>query len=722
MAVTDEGMRFLLEADVNQFERGMNNAQTAAQNAAKGIVAAGVRIQGASNYVDALQKDLKGLVAGLRTGETQFVSTGMAVNRAGQVVEQFGRNVASVGPNVKAMSGVTNSFNQLLRETPNFAINAQIGVLALSNNIPIFVDAVNSAVRAGGGFISILKGIGASLFSIGGIIQLGVTLVTIFSKELFGTEKAAKDAGDEIKKLSDIQKDYNKTVQSSNADTLKEVATLNELFRIAQDETRSRKDRTSALRELKSATDGYLDSLTLETINTNKAKLALDEFNKSLFISAVIKSNEKLVQDLADTYGRLAQQGIDGKKRIDELNKAIAEANKPGGDIEGESRFDRVVRLSKERTQLILETNKAINEQNKAYDQILATGTKIAQLQVQLSPFTKETNSNKGKKDILTISDVLKTLQNELRAIDDYNKLVGLSSDNLAGEKLKALNKSFENIAKIGGADALAQLKKIKSQIDLLGASVIGEKKINTKQILKFDKQTIKDPFSTENIERLVVTIPIDYRIDTSKALQNIKQLRPVLNELGDLARIEALQAAAKFQEAIEKGTNNAIQNGVSNLGSSFATAIGEMVAGGKGLKSAFDGIIGVFASFLKQLGESMIAAGTATIAAKLLIKNPYTAVAAGIVAVAAGAAIQASINKAPSFATGGTVYGSQMIQAGDNTTQKEHILSDLQLKKIAQGAGIGGGGTIIAETRVSGTDLVILLKQAEGSIASING
>jgi hypothetical protein len=691
MAVTEEGMKFLLEADVNQFERGMSNAQTAANNAAKGIVAAGVRIQGASNYIDALQKDLKGLVAGLKTGETQFVATGMAVNSAGRAVQTFGSDVARSAPNIRAISGVTNSFNQLLRETPNFAIDARIGILSLSNNIPIFVDSVNNAIRSGNGFIGVLKGLGASLFSIGGVIQLGVTLLTIFANDLFGTEKAAKDAGDQIKSLSDIQKDYNQTLKTSNANALKEVSVLNQLFSIAQDETRSRKDRTAALRELKSATDGYLDSLSLETINTEKARKALDQFNQSLFVSALIKSNEKQVQDLADAYGKLAQQGEDGKKRIDELNKAIAEANRPGGDIEGESRFDRVVRLSRERANLILETNNAIKQQNAIYDQIFATGTKIANLQVQLNPFKSPAGEGGGNaaKEIDEVSKIISKLESDINGLNLVFKSTGGNVADLANDKIKRLQRALQDLGELG----IKPTDNLFLQIDA--------------RIKQLESGLARTPVNLK--------IPVNIEPIPPSQSNVAAAFKPLVDSLD-------FEQLTDFQKRFNDNFNNALRSGVANIASGIGEAIGGLITGAKSLGDVFNGIIGLFGRFIKQLGESMIAAGTATIAAKALIKNPYAAVAAGIIAVAAGSLIESSLSKAPSFATGGTVYGSQMIQAGDNTTQKEHILSDLQLKKIAQGAGIGGGNAIIAETRVSGTDLVILLKQAEGSIASING
>ena len=687
--MTEEGLKFLLTAEVSQFDKAMKGAETAAENAAKGIVAAGVRIEGSGNYVNALQKDLKGLVAGLKTGETQFVSTGMAVSRSGQMIQDFGQQVATIPRNLKASGSVTNSFNQILRETPNFAINAQIGILGLSNNIPIFVDAVTQAIRASGGFSSVLRGLAASIFSIGGVIQLGVTLITIFSKELFGAEDAAKKTGDEIKKLSDIQKSYNENLNKTRVEAAGEVATLNELFRIASDETKSRKDRVAALKELKEATDGYLDSLTLETINTDKARAALDEFNKSLFISALIKSNQKRVEELADSYSKFAQIGQDGKKRIQELNRLIQEANRPGGDIEGESRFDRVVRLSRERTNLILETNSAIKQQNAIYDEILATGTKIAGLEVQLDPFKKET-TDKAEKSVKTIQDVLRELEKDLTSLNVAFASTGTNVRDLADDKIKRLEKALKDLADFGVRPGSELFIQIDQEIKRL----------------------------QDSLNRTPVDISIPLNIQPVQAATS--NVRNSFKELVDSFNFQEITAT---QQKLQDAFQNSIRSGAAGIASGIGEAIGGLISGAKDLGDVFSGVIGLFGRFIKQLGESMIAAGTATIAAKLLIKNPYTAVAAGIIAVAAGAAIEGSLSRYPSFATGGTVYGSQLIAAGDNTTQKEHILSDLQLKKIADGAGIGsGGGTVIAEARISGTDLVILMRNAQNSIGSING
>jgi len=54
------------------------------------------------------------------------------------------RNVGNYGG---GLFGINNSINQLTREMPAFTYSVQTGFMALSNNIPIFTDAIGNAVR-----------------------------------------------------------------------------------------------------------------------------------------------------------------------------------------------------------------------------------------------------------------------------------------------------------------------------------------------------------------------------------------------------------------------------------------------------------------------------------------------------------------------------------------------------------------------------------------------
>lgn len=98
------------------------------------------------------------------------------------------------------------SLTQVLRETPSLSNSFQQFFLAISNNVPILVDNVQSlkkanteAAEAGQKVESIGVTLGKSLFSLNNIITLGIAAITIFGNELFKTsDKAA-----ELKKNTD---------------------------------------------------------------------------------------------------------------------------------------------------------------------------------------------------------------------------------------------------------------------------------------------------------------------------------------------------------------------------------------------------------------------------------------------------------------------------------------------------------------------------------------
>lgn len=206
-------------------------------------------------------------------------------------------------------------------------------------------------------------------------------------------------------------------------------------------------------------------------------------------------------------------------------------------------------------------------------------------------------------------------------------------------------------------------------------------------------KKEVKEIFTGLKLDPINEILDIGRRQDLFIKPQPIDIKQPINIDLVGLpAQMEKAQKqigefSAGIQVSLEEVTIDAeglLQKGAASIASGIASAIGGIVSGALKLKDGLNSIIIVFADFIGQLGEALIAAGTATIAAAALSTNPYTAIAAGIIAVAAAAAVKGAINKAPSFATGGTVFGPTMALVGDNPARKEHILSDAQLQTIS--------------------------------------
>ena len=112
-------------------------------------------------------------------------------------IEMAKADVILRGPQA-ALSGATRSFNtlgysiaQVTREMPAFAYSAQVGFLAISNNIPIVVDEINKLRAANAAMVaqgqpvkSLFSSIGAAIFSWQTVLSVGVTLMTIYGKEI----------------------------------------------------------------------------------------------------------------------------------------------------------------------------------------------------------------------------------------------------------------------------------------------------------------------------------------------------------------------------------------------------------------------------------------------------------------------------------------------------------------------------------------------------------
>jgi hypothetical protein len=132
-------------------------------------------------------------------------------------------------------------------------------------------------------------------------------------------------------------------------------------------------------------------------------------------------------------------------------------------------------------------------------------------------------------------------------------------------------------------------------------------------------------------------------------------------------------------------------------------------------MSKLFRGILLGIGDFLVQLGTSLIVAATATEAfKKSLFKSPKAAAAAGAVAITAGLATRAIIERGPKFANGGIVSGPTLGLVGEYpgaSTNPEVIAPLDKLQSMLGGMGSGENG-FIAETRVSGRDLALVLSR----------
>jgi len=115
----------------------------------------------------------------------------------------MGKHQRNVGNYASGFNPLSNSINQLTREMPAFANSVQTGFMAISNNLPIFFDAIQQAQAeikalrlAGEATPSLFQKLTSSVLSWGTALSVGVTLLTVFGDNIvdaiFNTKAKAK--------------------------------------------------------------------------------------------------------------------------------------------------------------------------------------------------------------------------------------------------------------------------------------------------------------------------------------------------------------------------------------------------------------------------------------------------------------------------------------------------------------------------------------------------
>lgn len=268
--------------------------------------AAARRASGAYEILNSAYRETTELArnAGAQFGEnsTQFQNAARSANflreRLDAIDRPLGNYQRNVGNYRSAFDGLGNSINQLTRELPAFAVSAQTGILALSNNIPIFFDQIQrtrlevAALRAEGQATpSVLARLAMSFLSMQTVLSLGVTLVTIYGKEIGNFVKALFKGKEALDIFGERQKALNEVWKAGNADAAKQLTNLKYLYAAATDLSNAESDRLKAAQELQKEfpktfagqskeniingeASGLYKQLTIDIMATARAKAA----------------------------------------------------------------------------------------------------------------------------------------------------------------------------------------------------------------------------------------------------------------------------------------------------------------------------------------------------------------------------------------------------------------------------------------------------------------
>ena len=264
--------------------------------------------------------------------------------------EATGSYTLSVGNYEKALNGLNISTQQILREMPTLANSVSQFFIAISNNVPIFIDNFKRAQAELGGFTKALSATLSSIFSWQTALLVLLTVLPKIAKAIHDKKKAAEEEAKAQEKANKENKEavsILRTMEEIYTDIAKagqEATTeLTVLNKILTDTNRSWEDRVDAGKRLKQIFDEELESFSAEEIAMGKAasnmkaltEYVLEQAKARATLNQVTElANKQLeLQTQADVLGNYRGSSPTGKtvKEYYETVKAANEAGKALG-------------------------------------------------------------------------------------------------------------------------------------------------------------------------------------------------------------------------------------------------------------------------------------------------------------------------------------------------------------------------------------------------------
>lgn len=546
-------------------------ATRASEAITKGMDAAGKSNASLRTQMRQATNDAQKMAATYGETSTQFIT---AAREAAHLRDQFGDvntiiNAMQPDAPFKALSGVVQGaaggiaaitgamglFGEQSESTKEMLLKVQ-SALALSQGI----DAVVGLKDA---FAALNVVILANPLVAGAV----VVAIAAATAAYIGYQSSITDAEKAQTALNSAQTAANKSSQE-------ELTHLNNLLAIARDASIATKTRQNAVDELNAKYPEYLNNLSLENINTDKASGAIDKQTDAIKRRA---------------YARAVEN------KMVELNQ------------------------------------KLIERQQDLKDAQSGNG---ASLMDQVKGFFTGGGSMNIVDDIKSLTAQIDILSGSIKGNADAYVDVKYTADEA---------KKAEEAAAKAAKDRVAAAKS--------AAKAAKEDAKNT----GWKQEVITTP--TRGGGPIGNPAPIRSFTNDLSALQN--QLPKYETQVRQVT-LAWQEHAAALQMNI--GLNTLVADSISTV----ATSIGSALAGAHvTMAGILEGIMGIMANFMKSLGESMIAAGTAGLAAKLLLANPVAAIAAGVALVALAGVVTTKLAKGPS---GGGSGGGGSHSMGTNT------------------------------------------------------
>lgn len=230
------------------------------------------------------------------------------MNKMKAMQEATGKNTLSVGDYGKALNGLNISTQQVLREMPTLANSLQQFFIAISNNVPIFVDNFKRASAELGSFT---KAIGATLkvvFSWQTVLLVILTILPKIAKAIHDKKKAQEEANKETEKAVTYAEMMAEAEKARYSAIVNETVKLQFLTGVLNDNNKAWADRIKAAEIMKKEWKEEFKNFTTEQMLAGEAETAIKNLTQALVTQAEAKAFLNKIGELSIKLYDLEQE------------------------------------------------------------------------------------------------------------------------------------------------------------------------------------------------------------------------------------------------------------------------------------------------------------------------------------------------------------------------------------------------------------------------------
>lgn len=660
----------------------IDRASSTAQQISRQLQLAGQEAQKAGKSAGLLGTQLSiastAAVSGFRNATTAIEQMDESLRQISQTADNAADNISQLGNTAPRFNALNMSIQQVARELPAFAVSANTGFLAISNNLPILADAIsnvrreNAALAAQGlSTVPVWRQVASSLLSWQTALVAGVTVLTLYGSDILNFVKnlvSLSDAADQNRKAMEALQSTNRNY---NTELLQETTRLRDVYDRIMQTSEGTAARQSAIRELNETYGDYMPYLLSEKSSLEEIRTVYEALNSALqnHIALKVRSSEinKITEEAAksqseaieDLQKALSEQQVSTSISDDIIASLVSDAPKwkEAGDTLREAFLQAVRNIQREypTIQFNQDTRRGIQDYLESF---YAMDTAVDAVNKRVDLLMGKTNQVKSIGEVVVVPDAKK----EEEALNTNLQTIGGIQ-----QKIQELQTAQNQASSEQAANLEREIRYWQEKLNLLQRNIAQQAAGNLA-----NTQTPALTSEVPGVETPApITIPLT--IDETfiqKAHEDFRRATAILVEDAEISG---------------RQISSMLAGGLSSLAAGF----GEALVSGDGLE-VFKSLLSSLMGMLQQFGSTLIAAGVAAQAFQSLLVAPPLAIVAGAALVTAASAAKAALQNVTAFADGGIVSGPTLALVGEyaGASSDPEVISPLsKLKSMIQPA-----------------------------------